>query len=269
MESHPELNSDGMRLEIRRRIHATYSRIGHNLYELARSLLELAPSHSLLDVGCGLGDFLLDLKSGGHLGRLVGIEKSAELVEQARSEARKRGLSPEYRLGDAQKLDFPAGSFDRVTALHVLGHADPERVLPEIGRVLRVDGRFVASTNSRASFPLLEELKHRAMDRFGWFLANELTEGFDSESAREILRRFFGTVEEYRYDDVLQYPDAEVLVEFFRSTRGLWAEGLTEAEWERIIDWARDQALELIPEHGYAEDPKIFSLFLCKMPLGL
>jgi len=68
---------------------------------------------------------------------------------------------------------------------------------------------------------------------------------------------------------VLEYPDAEVLVDFFRSTRGLWSEGLTEAEWERIVDWARDQALELIPEHGYAEDPKSFSLFRCTAPLGL
>ncbi|HDS29905.1 MAG TPA: class I SAM-dependent methyltransferase [Firmicutes bacterium] len=269
MESHPELRSDGIRLEIRKRIHATYSKEGHNLYELALAIMDSAPSESILDVGCGLGDFLIGLRAQGHMGKLVGIERSVELVEQARSNAEKTGMGVEIRFCDAERLEFKTGTFDCVTALHVLGHADPEKVLPEIGRVLKSDGKFIASTNSKTSYPLLEELKRRAMDRFGWFLASEWTEGFDSESAPDMLRRYFGTVNEYRYDDVLQYPDAEVLVDFFRSTRGLWAEGLTEAEWERIIDWARDQALELIPEHGYAEDPKCFSLFLCKAPLGL
>jgi hypothetical protein len=116
---------------------------------------------------------------------------------------------------------------------------------------------------------LLCELKDRARERFGWFLAGDRTEGFDSEKAPEILRRYFGNVEEFRYDDVLMYPDAEVLVDFFRSTRGIWSERLTEAEWERIVDWARDQAIELIPEHGYAEDPRTFSIFRCTVPLGL
>ena len=268
MESHPELNSDGSRLEIRKRIHATYSRIGHDLYEHARNLLDLRPSEVVLDIGCGFGDFLIGLRSKGHLGKLVGIEKSRELVEQAKFNAETKGLGVEFHIGDGKALGFPAGSFDCVSALHVLGKTDPEKILPEMGRILRAGGRVIISTNSRSSYPLLEELKQRARERFGWFLANEWVEGFDSESAGEMLRRYFGRVEEARFEDVLQYPDAEVLVDFFRSTRGLWSEGLTEEEWERIIDWARDQALELIPEHGYAEDPESFSLFLCTVPLG-
>jgi len=269
MESHPEQSSDGARLEIRKRIHAAYSKIGHDLYALAHGLLDLRPSESLLDVGCGLGDFLMMVRLSGHLGRLVGIDRSAELVEAARRKAGKAGLWIDCRAGEAESLEFPAGSFDCVTALHVLGQTDPGKVLSQMGRVLKAEGRVVISTNSRSSYPLLEELKNRARERFGWFLAKEWTEGFESESAPEVLRRYFGNVEQFRYEDVLQYPDAEVLVDFFRSTRGLWTEDLSEAEWERIVDWARDQAIELIPEHGYAEDPKSFSLFRCASPLGL
>ncbi len=269
MESHPEQHSDGSRLTIRKRIHATYSRVGHDLAELAIKFLDVRPNEEVLDIGSGLGDFLVQLRTSGHLGCLVGIEKSVELVEEARNGAEQKGAWVDFRLGDAEKLNFPSASFDCVTALDVLGQADPDRVLSEMGRVIRAGGRVIVSTNSRSCFPLLEELKQRARERFGWFLANEWAEGFDSESAPEVLRRYFGKVEEFRYEDVLQYPDAEVLVEFFRSTRGLWSEGLTGAEWERIVDWARDQALELIPEHGYAEDPKSFSLFRCTVPLGL
>lgn len=269
METHPEQYSEGARLSIRKRIHETYSRVGHNLYELAASLLDLRPSDDVLDVGCGLGDFLLMLRARGHLGKLTGVDQSAGVIDEARRGAFRRGHWVEYKIGEAEALDFPAACFDCVTALHVLGKTDPDRVLAEIGRVLRANGRVVVSTNSRTCYPLLEELKARARERFGWFLATEWTEGFEAEIAPEILRRYFGQVEEFRYDDVLQYPDAEVLVDLFRSNRGLWSEKLTEAEWERIVDWARDEALELIPEHGYAEDSKSFSLFRCAAPLGL
>ncbi len=269
METHPEQCSEEARLRIRKKIHAEYSKIGHDLYGLAISLLDLRPNDSLLDVGCGLGDFLEMVRSNGHLGALVGIDQRAKLIETARESAESRRIGIDYRVADAEHLGFPNGSFDCVTALHVLGKTDPDKVIAEMGRVLKADGCIVVSTNSRSSFPLLEELKNRARERFGWFLADEWTDGFESERAPEILRRYFGKIREARYEDVLQYPDAEVLVQFFRSTRGLWSEKLTEAEWERIVDWARDQAIELIPEHGYAEDPKSFSLFRCEAPLGL
>ncbi len=268
-ESHPEQYSDWARLEIRKRIHTDYSKIGHNLYELAHSLLDLRPNDDVLDVGCGLGDFLTMIRTRGHLGTLCGVDQSPEVIEEARDRAGELAPSIDFKVRPADALRFPGSSFNCVTALHVLGHSKPGRILRELGRVIKADGRVVISTNSRMSFPLLEELKNRARQRFGWFLASEWTEGFDSESAPELLRRYYGEVKEFRYDDVLQYPDAEVLVDFFRSTRGLWSDGLTSAEWERIVDWAREQALELIPEHGYAEDPKSFSLFRCTAPLGL
>jgi len=269
MESHPEQYSDGARLEIRKKIHEGYSRIGHNLYELACSLLDLRPTEDVLDVGCGLGDFLMLVRSRGHLGKLCGLDLSAQVIEQAKRISGGRGLYVDFIKGNATRLQFPASSFSCVTALHVLGQDDPGKIISELGRVLKAGGRVVVSTNSRSSYPLLEELKNRARERFGWFVASEWTEGFDSETAPEVLRRYFSEVKESRYEDMLQYPDAEVLVDFFRSTRGLWGKDLNEAEWTRIVDWARDQAIELIPEHGYAEDPRSFSLFRCTNALGL
>jgi len=269
MEKHPEQNSEWARLQIRQKIHNEYSRVGYNLYDLAYLLLDLRPSEQVLDVGCGLGDFLIKVRSNGHLGKLVGIEQNADVIDIARKNAEDAGVGVDIRLGNAESIDLPSGTFDCVTALHVLGKGDRDRILSEIGRILKLEGRVVVSTWSRSCFPMLQELKRNAREHFGWFLSNEWTEGFDSESAPEVLRQYFGNVEEFRYEDVLEYPDAEVLVDFFRSTRGLWGENLTEAEWDHIVDWARDQAIELIPEHGYAEDPKSFSLFRCTAPLGL
>jgi ubiquinone/menaquinone biosynthesis C-methylase UbiE len=269
MEPHSEQISECARLELRKKIQSEYSKFGYDLYGLAYELLDMGLSDDLLDVGCGLGDFLINVRSRGHLGKLVGIDLSPEVVEKAKKLADSEAAWIDFRLGNAESMEFPSASFDCVAALHVLGNADPSRILAEIGRVIKADGQVAISTNSRATYPLLQTLKEKARERFGWFLANEWTEGFESEIAVDILRRFFGEVEEFRYEDVLQYPDAEILVQFFRSSRGIWSETLSEAAWERIVDWARDQALELIPERGYAEDPKCFSLFRCARPLGL
>jgi len=269
MESYPEQHSDGFRLNKLKEIHAAYSRSGLDLHELAKGLLELRPSDSLLDVGCGLGDFLIDLRMQGHFGRLVGIDISAELIGEARKTAVASGAEIDFKVYDAKSIGFNPANFDCVTAIGLPGSVCVEKTLMEIGRVIKLDGRVVISTDSRSCFPLLEEIRNKARDRFGWIMPPSESHGLVSENAPEILRRFFGTVEEFRYEDSIQYPDAEVLVDLFRSTPGMMSDGLSEEEWARIIDWARDQALEIIPEHGYAEDPTRFSLFRCSSPLGL
>ncbi len=269
MEKHPEQNSESKRLALRQRISSEFSKISHDRLELAYNLLDLRSSDDILDIGCGLGEFLIKVRSKGHLGRLVALDCSTGIIDEARENVKKALANIELMVGNAESLPFRGANFDCVTALHVISRSDPGKALSEIGRILKVDGRVVISTNSRSSYPILDDLKNRARERFGWLVGNEWVEDLQSDTAREILRGFFSKVEETRYEDVLQYPDAEVLVDFFRSIRGLWSPGLTEEEWDRIIDWVRGEALEIIPEHGYAEDPKSFSLFRCTGPLGL
>src|SRR5262245_54965706 len=72
--------------------------------------LGLQDGQSVLDVGCGAGDDLRALAAlVGPTGRVVGVESSAEMLAQARE--RTRGLPVDVRMGHAQRLDFPDGSF--------------------------------------------------------------------------------------------------------------------------------------------------------------
>lgn len=269
MEQHPEQFSECARLEIRKHIHTTYSKTGYDYYGLVLEVLDLHPSDDLLDLGCGMGDFIFRIRSKGHFGRLVGIDRSPDVVKRARTIADEMEIGADFRIGSAEHLEFPASHFDCITALHVISNSDPRQVISEAGRLLKADGKMVVATNSRMSYPILQNLKDMARQRFGWFYTTEWTEGFESEIASDILRSYFGSVEDFRYEDALEYPDAEVLVDLFRSNRGLWGKEITEAEWDRIVDWVREQALEIIPEHGYAEDPRSFSIFKCSKPLGM
>jgi len=91
----------------------------------AVELLRPSPESRVLDLYCGLGNFTLALaKSAGHV---VGVEGEAGLVERARHNARRNGLSNvEFHVGDLSKpTELPAGWLCGPYSLVLL---DPPRV---------------------------------------------------------------------------------------------------------------------------------------------
>jgi SAM-dependent methyltransferase len=105
-------------------------------------LLEIRQSEHLLDVATGTAALLGELARSAHRpARAVGIDSSREML------ARAGPLPAAWQLvvADARDLQFDDGSFDVATAvylLHVLDAADRGRVLGELRRVLRPDGRL-------------------------------------------------------------------------------------------------------------------------------
>jgi len=95
------------------------------------------PGGRLLDVGCGNGQYLSAMRELGW--EVVGIEPSLSACEDAR---RRLGLS--VYCGTLEEGTQTPGSFDVVTAWHVLEHCcSPRSVLAEIRRVLRPGGLFM------------------------------------------------------------------------------------------------------------------------------
>jgi predicted TPR repeat methyltransferase len=79
-----------------------------DLYRYYFDWLERIEVHSLLDVGCGSGDFLSRVRASIAPERLMGIDLSPLMVEQARA----KGL--DVRHGDLCEIE---GRFDVVTAV--------------------------------------------------------------------------------------------------------------------------------------------------------
>jgi len=91
----------------------------------------------VLDVGCGPGFHLRQLRARGC--DAVGLELSSGVVRQLRDE----GLVAV--VGAAERLPFPAESFDGLICCVVIPYTDERQAIAEWARVLKAGGRVRAS----------------------------------------------------------------------------------------------------------------------------
>lgn len=111
-----------------------YSRHRLNSF-LDRYLDEEGSGKSLLDVGCGTGHHLMELRTRGY--DVAGVDASDGMLAHARAN------NPQARIEKAKSehLPFDSGTFDYVLCIEVLRYLpDPQPTLNEILRVLKPGG---------------------------------------------------------------------------------------------------------------------------------
>jgi ubiquinone/menaquinone biosynthesis C-methylase UbiE len=122
----------------------------------------------LLDVPCGFGRHALPLAAEGF--HVVGVDRSATLLAEARRRAGPDAAWPRLVAADYRELPFEDASFDAAlnlyTSIGYLGDEGDTRVLAEIARVLRPGGRLVIETMHR-------DLLVRTFTDSGWKLLGE------------------------------------------------------------------------------------------------
>lgn len=106
--------------------------------------LRLASGSSVVEIGCGIGrDAEAMAALVGRDGRVVGLDASQALIDQARERTRPLGLPLEFQVGDAHALAFPDNSFDAARVDRVLQHlAEPMQAVREMVRVVRPGGKI-------------------------------------------------------------------------------------------------------------------------------
>lgn len=110
----------------------------------------LPPSPTVLDIGCGTGRLLERIGKAAHTSQLVGLDRSAGMVEEAQR------LRPHLRLelSTAEALPHPDGCFDAVVTTVSFHHwADKGAAVSEVFRVLRPRGLFALTDMSIDDLP--------------------------------------------------------------------------------------------------------------------
>lgn len=109
------------------------------------ALGQIDPGQIVLDLGCGAGtDLLIAAQMTGPAGRVIGVDMTPAMLEQARASAEQMGLANvELHESLIETLPLTNASVDVVISNGVIDLVpDKEAVLDEIDRVLRPGGRL-------------------------------------------------------------------------------------------------------------------------------
>ena len=129
------------------------------LNEACLKELHLKPGESVLDFGCGLGQFTRKMsETVGQRARVVGIERDQNQIEQARNLADSCGETDlvDFRRGDATAAPLQSsewGSFNVAHARFLLEHVqDANAVVDQMVRSIRPGGRVIIIDDDHGDF---------------------------------------------------------------------------------------------------------------------
>ncbi len=111
--------------------------------KMVHVLEHVQPGDKLIDVGCGIGEFIIRLQDRFHT--LVGVDISGREIECAKKRIRN---SPNIFLhcGELQSFHFPDEHFDVCLCLDVLEHLQNlSRLLGETYRILKSKGILIVT----------------------------------------------------------------------------------------------------------------------------
>ena len=162
------------------------------IFERTIADLRLAAGNSVLDVGCGPGMHTLAMAGFvGPLGRVVGIDHDARMIDAAQKRAREAGVDAwvTHQTGDAYALPFDDGAFERTRSERMLQHLlDPPRAVAELVRVTAPGGRVVIADSDfgSLSFDGVESSLERRMVAFK--AGQSLHNGYSGRTLWRLLR---------------------------------------------------------------------------------
>ncbi|MGD9763921.1 MAG: class I SAM-dependent methyltransferase [Candidatus Binatia bacterium] len=132
--------------------------------------LDVPPGARVLEVGVGTG---LSLAAYPAHCQVTGIDLAPDMLEHAQDRIDRHGWRHiQVMEGDAMDMKLPDNSFDYVMAFHVVSVVpDASRMMREVQRVCKPDGRIVVINHFRSERRVLAALDRRLEPltrRWGW-----------------------------------------------------------------------------------------------------
>lgn len=139
--------------------------------EIAEEVCSKMSFGRILDVGTGPGYLPMEISKRNPNLEITGIDISEAMVELAKKNAEKEGLSGQiqFQVASADKLPFEENYFDFILSSFSFHHwLRPERGLKEICRVLKPAGEAWIYD---IRYDISREGKKQLREKYGWFFS--------------------------------------------------------------------------------------------------
>ncbi|HEV2614582.1 MAG TPA: class I SAM-dependent methyltransferase [Gammaproteobacteria bacterium] len=191
----------------------------YNLWEWTAGHYDFSQVKTVLEVGCGTGDFWNSLQANPQaFDEILLTDFSEGMLNTARETLAHSPFHEKikFEVADVEALSYPDKKFDVVLAHLMLYHPkSPKQALSEISRVLKKEGWVGITT---FNLPVQQ--------REIWVLANKIDtrfpdyavtiETFDEKIADKLLPEYFARILKYNDEVVVKVPKSEILVDLMR-----------------------------------------------------
>lgn len=142
----------------------------------------------VLEVGVGTG---LSLPLYPDFVTVTGIDISREMLARAHARCDREGLgNVELKVMDAESMQFPDDSFDKVVAMYVASCVpDPARLVDEMRRVCKSNGELIIVNHFQSDHPVIGRAENllAPLSRHLGFRPHFSLEAFAGEAALQVV----------------------------------------------------------------------------------
>ncbi len=250
---------DSSNLDARIVIHQRFSTNPYGWFNWVLDALLKAPADArILELGCGSGMMWKQCASRIPADWAITLSDLSDgMLDAAWRYLVVTGRNFKFEQIDAQIIPYPDATFDMVIANHMLYHVpDRKKALAEIKRVLKEDGRLIATTVGENHLKEMNVWLVRANMETGH---GKFTQPFNIENGADQLREFFSSVALSRYEDNLRITEVAPLMAYIRSF--IRAEDLSQVELAKIENeltalLEKDGAISITKDSGLFEAVK-------------
>jgi SAM-dependent methyltransferase len=224
---------------------------------LRLDVLRLAGDETVIDVGCGPGEYLAKLRQRGHTGRLFGMDMSLGMARAAAPRA------SAVLVGDAVRLPLADAAVDVALAMHMLYHVpDVPRGIAELRRVVRPGGSLLAATNgAEHTIEITETVAAAASGVGGRYGGRHYS--FTLENGAALLSASFAEVVLESHRDVVEVPAGPV-IEYVASLEPEYCGVRPGKQWEEFLSRASELVTDRVRRYGSFAVTAHTGTFLCR-----